>query len=116
MLATQCWRLLEKSGSLCSRVFREKYYPDGNLLRTKLKPGSSFTWQSVMAGLKTFKRGCIWRRVLIAQHLRCNKLTIQSNNSEVAEAMKYGGFTAISATTILYDCNILASGLYEGYF
>jgi hypothetical protein len=88
MLAKQCWRLLEKSGSLCSRVFREKYYPDGNLLRTKLKPGSSFTWQSVMAGLKTFKRGCIWRRALIAQHLRCNKLTIQSNNSEVGEAMK----------------------------
>jgi hypothetical protein len=61
ILAKQCWRLMEKPDSLCSRVLRAKYYPEGNLLKTKLKPGSSFTWQSVMAGLENFKRGCIWR-------------------------------------------------------
>ena len=25
------------------------------------KKGSSFTWQSIVAGIQTFKRGCIWR-------------------------------------------------------
>ena len=46
---------------LCARVLRAKYYPDGRLLQTKLKSGSSFTWQSVLAGLECFKRGYIWR-------------------------------------------------------
>jgi hypothetical protein len=39
---------------------RAKYYPDGNLLRATLKSGSFFTWQSILAGLESFKRGCIW--------------------------------------------------------
>jgi hypothetical protein len=30
-------------------------------LKAKLKSGSSFTWQGIMAGLENFKRGCIWR-------------------------------------------------------
>jgi hypothetical protein len=57
MLVKQCWRLLEKPDSLCSRVLKARYYPDGSLLNAKLKPGSSFTWQSVISGLETFKRG-----------------------------------------------------------
>jgi hypothetical protein len=61
MLAKQCWWLLSDPGSLCAQVLRAKYYPDGDLINAKLKKGSSFTWQSIMAGLKTFKRGCIWR-------------------------------------------------------
>jgi hypothetical protein len=32
MLAKQCWRLMEELDSLCARVLRAKYYPDGNLL------------------------------------------------------------------------------------
>ena len=47
MLAKQCWRLMEEPESLCARVLRAKYYPDGNLLQAKLKSGSSFTWQRV---------------------------------------------------------------------
>jgi hypothetical protein len=30
-------------------------------LNAKLKSGSSFTWQSIMAGLECFKKGYIWR-------------------------------------------------------
>jgi hypothetical protein len=33
----------------------------GNLLIAKLKRGSSFTWQSTVAGLQNFKCGRIWR-------------------------------------------------------
>lgn len=62
MLAKQVWRLLCDPYSLCAQVLREKYYPDGNkLLQAKLKSGSSYTWQSVLAGLECFKRGYIWR-------------------------------------------------------
>jgi hypothetical protein len=61
MLAKQVWRLLSEPNSLCARVLRAKYYSDGKLLIAKLKSGSSFTWQSIMAGLECFKKGCIWR-------------------------------------------------------
>jgi hypothetical protein len=30
-------------------------------LKAGPKNGSSFTWQSILAGIKTFKRGYIWR-------------------------------------------------------
>jgi hypothetical protein len=57
MLAKQCWRLLSDPDSLCAQVLRAKYYPDGDLLNAVLKKGSSFTWQSIMSGLRTFKHG-----------------------------------------------------------
>jgi hypothetical protein len=34
---------------------------------------------------------------------------MQSDNSEVVETMKEGGFSATAAAAIFYDCNILAS-------
>lgn len=60
MLAKQVWRLLLEPQSLCARVLRAKYYPDGCLLKAKPKSGSSFTWQ-ILAGLECFKKGYIWR-------------------------------------------------------
>jgi hypothetical protein len=32
-----------------------------DILMAGPKNGSSFTWQSIVAGIQTFKRGCIWR-------------------------------------------------------
>jgi hypothetical protein len=61
MLAKQSWRLMNEPDSLCARVLRAKYYPDGDLLKAGPKARSSFTWQSIMAGLPTLKRGIIWR-------------------------------------------------------
>ena len=40
---------------------RAKYFPDGDVLNCNLKKGSSYTWQSIWAGIQTFKRGHIWR-------------------------------------------------------
>ena len=54
-------RLLQNPESLCARVLGAKYYPDGNILMAGPKKGSSFTWQSIVSGIQTFKRGCIWR-------------------------------------------------------
>jgi hypothetical protein len=61
MLAKQIWRILEEPNSLCARVLRARYYPDGKLLEARQKSGSSYTWQSLLAGLQCFKRGYIWR-------------------------------------------------------
>jgi hypothetical protein len=61
MLAKQVWRLATDTESLCAKVLRAKYYPQGNILRAGPKSGSSFTWQSIVAGIPTFKRGYIWR-------------------------------------------------------
>jgi hypothetical protein len=61
MLAKQVWRLITGPDSLCAQVLQAKYYPDGNILKAGPKAGSSFTWQSILAGITTFKRGYIWR-------------------------------------------------------
>jgi hypothetical protein len=61
MLAKQSWRLIRNPDSLCAQILRAKYYPDGNLLKDGPKQGSSFTWQSIIAGLNTFRRGHILR-------------------------------------------------------
>ena len=46
---------------VCARVLRAKYYPDGNILKARAKKGSSYTWQSIVPGIQTFNKGCIWR-------------------------------------------------------
>jgi hypothetical protein len=61
MLAKQVWRLVNDPESLCARVLRAKYYPHGDILKAAPKAGSSYTWQSIVAGITTFKRGYIWR-------------------------------------------------------
>ena len=61
MLSKQGWRLITNPDSLCARVLKAKYYPNVNLLQATLKNGASFTWQSIMKGLETFKLGYIWR-------------------------------------------------------
>jgi hypothetical protein len=61
MLAKQVWRLITEPNLLCAKVLRAKYYSDGNILKAGPKYGSSFTWQSILAGVATFKRGFIRR-------------------------------------------------------
>jgi hypothetical protein len=61
MLAKQVSRIIDDPDSLCAKVLRAKYFPDGDILRAGPKAGSSFTWQSIVAGIQTFKKGCIWR-------------------------------------------------------
>jgi hypothetical protein len=61
MLAKQCWRLLCELESLCAQVLQAKYFPSEDLLNGELKKGSSYTWQSIWAGIQTFKKGYIWR-------------------------------------------------------
>jgi len=57
MLAKQVWGLLSEPDSLCARVLRARYYPDGKLLKARMRSGCSYTWQSILAGLDCFKQG-----------------------------------------------------------
>ena len=61
MLTKQCWRLIENYDSLYARVLISRYYPSGDILNCELKKGSSYVWQSIWAGIQTFKKGSIWR-------------------------------------------------------
>ena len=61
MLARQGWRLIVEPDSLCAQVLRAKYYPNGDLLEVKEKPGISYSWRSLIRGLKALNDGLIWR-------------------------------------------------------
>jgi hypothetical protein len=56
MLAKQAWRLITNPESLCAQVLRANYYPQGNILIAGPKAECFFMWQSIIAGLSTFKR------------------------------------------------------------
>jgi len=61
MLARQAWRLIQSPDSLCARLLRAKYWPDGDLFAAKEGPGISYTWRSLLRGLKALEKGMIWR-------------------------------------------------------
>jgi len=61
LLARQGWRLLTSPDSLCVRVLRAKYFPDGDLLNVQEGPGMSYSWRSIVRGVKALKDGLIWR-------------------------------------------------------
>jgi hypothetical protein len=60
MLVKQCWRLIQNLDSHCACVLRAKYYLHEDLLKARIKSGSSYTWQSIVVGLQTYKRAHIW--------------------------------------------------------
>lgn len=61
LLAKQAWRLLVAPESLCARLLRAKYYPNGNLLDTVFPSNSSAVWKGIEHGLNLVKKGMIWR-------------------------------------------------------
>ena len=88
LLAKQCWRLIQNPDSLCARVLSAKYYPEGNILKAGPKKSSSFTWQSIVAGIQTFKRGCIWR---VGTHRRANRY--MAGSMDPIEPLKESDYT-----------------------
>jgi hypothetical protein len=61
LLARQAWRLLEFPNSLCARVLKAKYYPNGELIDTVLTGNPSSTWTAISHGFELLKQGIIWR-------------------------------------------------------
>jgi hypothetical protein len=50
-----------KPDSLCARVLKAKYYPNGNLEDTVFSGNASSTWQAISYGLALLKKGLMWR-------------------------------------------------------
>lgn len=64
-LAKQSWRLINTPDSLCARLLRAKYYPEGNLLDMIFTGNSSTVLKGVEYGLELLKKGgnlesCEW--------------------------------------------------------
>ncbi|KAM6590275.1 uncharacterized mitochondrial protein AtMg00310-like [Cannabis sativa] len=57
MLGKQGWRLLFRHESLASKVFKARYYPNGNYLSAELGSNPSFIWSSIYAAKDTVKLG-----------------------------------------------------------
>ncbi|XP_045086650.1 uncharacterized mitochondrial protein AtMg00310-like [Aegilops tauschii subsp. strangulata] len=61
LLARQAWRLLVNPDSLCARVLKAKYYPNGRLEDTVFAGNASSSWQAITYGLELLKKGLVWR-------------------------------------------------------
>ena len=47
--------------SLCAQVLRAKYFVDGKILEAMETPNISYSWRSILRGIKALKEGLIWR-------------------------------------------------------
>jgi hypothetical protein len=61
MLGKQGWRLMTDPNSLCARVLKGRYFPNGDFWRAQCPRSSSYTWRSIMHGKKLLDRGILWR-------------------------------------------------------
>jgi hypothetical protein len=61
LLARQAWRLIDNPVSLCARVLKAKYYPNGCLMDTVFSGNASPTWRAIEHGLELLKEGLVWR-------------------------------------------------------
>ena len=61
MLAKQGWRLLSNPDSLCAKVFKARYYPNSDVLNSKLGCSPSYTWRNIFKGLEVIWKGTRWR-------------------------------------------------------
>jgi hypothetical protein len=60
LLARQAWRLIDFTDSLCAKVLKAKYYPNGELTDTAFIKNQSPSWQGVVHGLELLKKGLVW--------------------------------------------------------
>ena len=61
LLARQAWRLIVFPESLCARILKARYYPNGNLIDIVFTGNPSSTWSAISYGLELLKKGLVWR-------------------------------------------------------
>jgi hypothetical protein len=61
MLGKQGWRLMTSPDTLCSKVLKGKYFPNGDFLSARNKRNSSHTWRAILAGRRALQCGLIRR-------------------------------------------------------
>ena len=60
MLAKHIWRLIHDTDSLFYKVFKAKYFPNGNVFEAKSTTGS-FAWKSILRSKNLIERNGHWR-------------------------------------------------------
>jgi hypothetical protein len=61
MLAKQGWRLMMHPESLCAKVLKGKYFPNGDFVSATRKKKSSETWRAILYGREALLKGLIKR-------------------------------------------------------
>jgi hypothetical protein len=61
MLAKQGWRLMMHPDSLCAKVLKGKYFPNGDFVSATRKKKSSETWHAILYGREALLKGLIKR-------------------------------------------------------
>ncbi|XP_057791322.1 uncharacterized mitochondrial protein AtMg00310-like [Salvia miltiorrhiza] len=61
LVAKQVWRMLTRPDSLVTRVFRAKYFKDGDLLNTPVPARASYVWRSMAWSREIIKDGMGWK-------------------------------------------------------
>lgn len=61
LLGKQAWRLITRQDSMVSRVYKARYYPDGNFLNAKLGSNPSYVWRSILQSQDLVKLGATRR-------------------------------------------------------
>ena len=61
MLAKRAWRLIQHPDSLCAQVLAAKYSPHGKILKATTMKRISYSWRSILKGVKVLNEGVIWR-------------------------------------------------------
>lgn len=61
LLGKQGWRLLTNPESLVAKVYKARYYPQGNFLSATLGGSPSFVWRSVLEAQSVIKKGVACR-------------------------------------------------------
>jgi hypothetical protein len=59
MLGKQELRIMSNPSSLCARVLKGRYFPNGDFLSARKKKNSSHSWCAILAGRAVLERGLI---------------------------------------------------------
>lgn len=60
LLRKHVWNFIHTPNSLVSRVFKERYFPDSNVLKAERGQGSSFLWSGIRSAKEELAKGFRW--------------------------------------------------------
>lgn len=61
MFEKQDWKLLSNPDAIVSKIFKAKYFPNGDFLLAQLGHNLNFTWCSIWYSLSVLEKGCQWK-------------------------------------------------------
>ena len=61
LLARQAWRILQDTSSLCVRILKAVYFPQGSFLESTVGSSPSRIWRAICDGKDVLKQGLIRR-------------------------------------------------------